>query len=331
MDPKQNAIQIEARTLELALQKAALTLGVSPDRLSHEVIKDNSSGLMSLLTGRRIQISAWRIPGKPVESRSDEGTENRGYRNDRNSDRSHSRGGDRRGSGRGGYRSNNGGSRDQTTAPDQGRSYSRDQGRDQGQDQGRNELNNSADFQQEPATPRVPPRPLAPEELVNLKTEIAEFFKAICERIVGRPIAVHVREEEDRLCLEADDAELGELLQKNNKLSEAFEHLLRKKPRHLQQELPYRIFIDFGGVRKKREDELVQMAQDLSSQVHENQRPIVLNYRSPYERKVIHMALDKDQRVFTKSIGSGPGRKLMILPSSGDRNAVHSAADYAEV
>lgn len=61
----------------------------------------------------------------------------------------------------------------------------------------------------------------------------------------------------------------------------------------------------------------MQMAHDLSAKVHENKRPIVLNYKSSYDRKIIHMALDKDERVYTKSIGSGPNRKLMILPSRG--------------
>ena len=92
------------------------------------------------------------------------------------------------------------------------------------------------------------------------------------------------------------------------------EHILRKKPRHLRQELPFRIFVDVGGIRQKREEDLIQMAVDLSAKVSENKRPIVLNYKSSYDRKIIHMALDKDDRVYTKSIGSGPNRKLMILP-----------------
>ena len=60
------------------------------------------------------------------------------------------------------------------------------------------------------------------------------------------------------------------------------------------------------------------MAHDLSNKVHENRRPIVLNYRNSYDRKIIHMALDKDRRVYTKSIGSGANRKLMILPFNKD-------------
>ena len=56
------------------------------------------------------------------------------------------------------------------------------------------------------------------------------------------------------------------------------------------------------------------MAKNLSEEVCRNQRPVVLNYKSAYDRKIIHMALDEDERVYTKSIGTGSHRKLMILP-----------------
>ena len=40
------------------------------------------------------------------------------------------------------------------------------------------------------------------------------------------------------------------------------------------------------------------------------------------------MALDKDDRVYTKSIGSGPNRKLMILPSKGSPVGEDSPQEY---
>jgi spoIIIJ-associated protein len=43
----------------------------------------------------------------------------------------------------------------------------------------------------------------------------------------------------------------------------------------------------------------------------------VLDYKSAADRKIIHMALENDTRVYTKSIGNGPSRKLMILLSRG--------------
>jgi spoIIIJ-associated protein len=159
--------------------------------------------------------------------------------------------------------------------------------------------------------------PLPPEKVEALTEELRDFCAGICSRIAGEPVAVTATTDDGRLVLNVDSEAVAQQIAKNSKLAEAMEHILRKKPRHLRQELPFRIFVDVSGMRKKREDELVAMAHDLSAKVHENKRPIVLNYKSSYDRKIIHMALDKDERVYTKSIGSGPNRKLMILPSKG--------------
>lgn len=155
---------------------------------------------------------------------------------------------------------------------------------------------------------------LSPQEIDALKNDLRKFCQEICSYIAGRKIAVTAELDDGRLILDCDDDYLAGQMLKNSKLAEALEHILRKKPRHLKRELPFRIFIDVQGVRRRRETDLVELAKDLSEKVHEDKRPIVLNYKSSYDRKIIHMALDKDERVYTKSIGTGPNRKLMILP-----------------
>jgi spoIIIJ-associated protein len=155
---------------------------------------------------------------------------------------------------------------------------------------------------------------LSPQEIDALKNDLRKFCQEICSYIAGRKIDVTAELDDGRLILDCDDDYLAAQMLKNSKLAEALEHILRKKPRHLKRELPFRIFIDVQGVRRRRETDLVELAKDLSEKVHENKRPIVLNYKSSYDRKIIHMALDKDERVYTKSIGTGPNRKLMILP-----------------
>lgn len=155
---------------------------------------------------------------------------------------------------------------------------------------------------------------LSPEEVAELKEDLRGFCQAICSSIVGHKVDVRAELDDGRLVLDCEDEYLAAQMVKNSKLAEALEHILRKKPRHIKRELPFRIFVDVQGVRRKRETDLVELARDLSEKVHENKRPIVLNYKSSYDRKIIHMALDKDERVYTKSIGTGPNRKLMILP-----------------
>ena len=155
---------------------------------------------------------------------------------------------------------------------------------------------------------------LSPAEIDELKEDLRSFCAGICGYISDGDVQVSAELEDQRLVLNIDDEYLSAQIAKNSKLAESLEHILRKKPRHLKRELPFRIFVDVKGVRQKREGDLVELARDLSEKVHENRRPIVLNYKSSYDRKIIHMALDKDDRVYTKSIGTGPNRKLMILP-----------------
>lgn len=155
---------------------------------------------------------------------------------------------------------------------------------------------------------------LSHTEIDELKEDLRVFCAGICKHISGSDVEVAAELDGQRLILNIDDEYMSSQIVKNSKLAESLEHILRKKPRHLKRELPFRIFVDVRGVRRKREDDLVELARDLSEKVSENKRPIVLNYKSSYDRKIIHMALDKDERVYTKSIGTGPNRKLMILP-----------------
>jgi spoIIIJ-associated protein len=157
-------------------------------------------------------------------------------------------------------------------------------------------------------------RSLSTKQVADLEQELCDFCKGLCEQIAGEEVEVIATQVNGRLILDIENDYIASQINKNSKLAEALEHILRKKPRHLRQELPFRIFVDVSGIRQQREAELIQMAHDLSEKVHGNKRPIVLNYKSSYDRKIIHMALDKDDRVYTKSIGSGPNRKLMILP-----------------
>lgn len=155
---------------------------------------------------------------------------------------------------------------------------------------------------------------LSQKEIDELVDDLREFCAGICGHVSGQDVNVSVELQGQRLILDIDDDYLSAQIAKNSKLAESLEHILRKKPRHLKRELPFRIFVDVKGVRRKREDDLVELARDLSEKVHDSLRPIVLNYKSSYDRKIIHMALDKDSRVYTKSIGTGHNRKLMILP-----------------
>ncbi|MGI6066321.1 MAG: RNA-binding cell elongation regulator Jag/EloR [Bacillota bacterium] len=73
-----------------------------------------------------------------------------------------------------------------------------------------------------------------------------------------------------------------------------------------------RIILDVEGYRKRREETLIKLAQRLSEKVKKSGHNIVLEPMSPHERRIIHTALQNDQRVRTFSEGEEPYRKVVI-------------------
>lgn len=153
------------------------------------------------------------------------------------------------------------------------------------------------------------------QEGFDLQQDLKNFLGEIYYCMFGKRVKIDVHSDDERVIFNIDCGFLASQIKICTKIAESFEHLLRKKPRYLKTELPFRIFVDAQDARLHKEKELVSMAHDLSNKVYEKQKPIILNYQSPYDRKIIHLALDKDKRVYTKSIGVGHNRKLMILPT----------------
>ncbi|ATW26402.1 RNA-binding cell elongation regulator Jag/EloR [Candidatus Formimonas warabiya] len=74
----------------------------------------------------------------------------------------------------------------------------------------------------------------------------------------------------------------------------------------------YRIVLDVEGYRKRREQTLINLAHRLSEKVKRTGHNIVLEPMNPHERRIIHTALQNDQRVRTFSEGEEPYRKVII-------------------
>ena len=73
-----------------------------------------------------------------------------------------------------------------------------------------------------------------------------------------------------------------------------------------------RVIVDAENYRSKREKTLEQLAYRLADKVQKSGRSVKLEPMNPYERKVIHAALQKNSRVTTRSEGEEPYRRVII-------------------
>lgn len=291
----QQPIRIEAKSVEQAITLACVKLNVSKEALAYKVLKEPKQGLVSFFMGAKAEIEAWPRAEGP-----------RGHKSDRKGaehGRSHGRNHGRDNSGQ--------------------NSENRDR-RHQAKSGGKERFERTRHEERQPREERAPAEPLSPELQAQLESDIREFCKDLCERITGENVTVTSNMTEGKLKLEVDNAAIANIIQTNTKFVESLEHILRKKPRNLKQELPFRIFIDAQGSRKGREEELARIAREKAEEVVSTGQKCVLDYKSAADRKIIHMALENDSRVYTKSIGNGPSRKLMILLSRGRKSESNS-------
>jgi len=97
---------------------------------------------------------------------------------------------------------------------------------------------------------------------------------------------------------------------------DALQHLVNRMARQAVEDddagLP--VAIDAGGWRERRTKELREMAADLADEARETGRPVTADPLSPYERRLVHLAMEDETGVSTRSVGEGRDRRLRVFP-----------------
>ncbi|MEQ1606419.1 MAG: R3H domain-containing nucleic acid-binding protein [Pyrinomonadaceae bacterium] len=100
-------------------------------------------------------------------------------------------------------------------------------------------------------------------------------------------------------------------LAENGELLDAFEVVLFQAfGRELDRE--HRFVVDAEGFRQTRKAELHAMARFAADQVRKNGRPFTFGVLNSTERRIIHMTLQKEEDLFTESVGDGRERRLQV-------------------
>lgn len=81
----------------------------------------------------------------------------------------------------------------------------------------------------------------------------------------------------------------------------------------LGEDSEYHVLVDVAGYRNKREETLKDLALYTASQVKRYKKPKSLEPMNPYERRIIHLALQNDNEIETKSDGDGVYKKVRVF------------------
>ncbi len=144
--------------------------------------------------------------------------------------------------------------------------------------------------------------------------QICENAKVFLTGVVGDlgfdlTVDSKITEEGCLLDLSGEDAHFA--LAENGEMLDAFEVILFQSfGRELDRE--HRFIVDAEGFRQSRKAELNAMAKFAADQVRKNGRPFTFGVLNSTERRIIHVALQKEEDLFTESVGDGRERRLQV-------------------
>jgi spoIIIJ-associated protein len=129
---------------------------------------------------------------------------------------------------------------------------------------------------------------------------------------IESPIAAEETEEAIILSIQGDGS--GLLIGKRGQNLDAIQYFVNKAT-HRSPNGHKMIIIDTEDYRKRREESLVALAMRLGEKVKKTKKPVTVGHMNAHDRRVIHMAMQNDASLTTKSRGEGEYRKILILPA----------------
>ena len=130
-------------------------------------------------------------------------------------------------------------------------------------------------------------------------------------------VAVEVKYDEAEKFMDIDLSgdDMGVLIGKRGQTLDSIQYLSSLVVNKGEDEY-IRVKVDTENYRERRKETLENLAKNISFKVKRTKRPVSLEPMNPYERRVIHAALQNDKYVVTRSEGVEPYRHIVISPKN---------------
>ena len=329
--------RVSAKTVEEAITKATISLGCTSDRISYNVIVQGSNGLFGIGAKPWI-IEAWEkdeaeiakekaAAEKPaaVEKAAFEKKEAEGKRESSSVDEkmqfsekkeekayeenktfSHNSSQEKRekkfekkegfkGFSRGGY--------DPIPAPISSAPVKREEKSFEGRSPEKRELT-----------------PLSEEEIAAVTKAALEFLSSVFQGMAMEvELQTEFRNSSNELYINLVGPDMGILIGKRGQTLDSLQYLCSLVVNKNHGDEYLRVKLDTEDYRKRREQTLRSLAKNIAYKVKKNRKSVHLEPMNPYERRIIHAALQSDSQVSTKSEGEDPFRHVVIFCKNGGK------------
>jgi len=140
------------------------------------------------------------------------------------------------------------------------------------------------------------------------KTFLKEVFEAMEMEVT---IEVKYNEEEKAMDIDLSGDEMGLLIGKRGQTLDSLQYLVSLVV-NKEAEDYIRVKVDTENYRQRRKDTLENLAKNIAYKVKRTKKAVCLEPMNPYERRIIHSALQNDKFVTTHSEGDEPFRRVVV-------------------
>ena len=268
------SIRVSAKTVDDAITEALIQLGVTSDRLEYEVIEKGSAGFLGIGMKQAV-IEARRKP-EPKEEKIEEPVVEEPVKAEPK--------------------------KVETVQPQKAAAEKK------------------ADEPQKAAFEKAVEKEVKEEvkketKLVEVQPQTIEAVEDFLKNTMkAMDMEVELKTEIDQdgaLCVDMSGEHMGILIGKRGQTLDSLQYLANRVA-NKHQEGYERVKLDTENYRARREETLRHLAKNIAHKVKRNRRPVALEPMNPYERRIIHSALQSDPYVMTHSEGEEPFRKVVI-------------------
>lgn len=146
----------------------------------------------------------------------------------------------------------------------------------------------------------------------SLEGSVREFLGSVFAAMkMEVEVLIKIDEVEHTIDIELKGDDMGILIGKRGQTLDSLQYLTSLAV-NKQSEEYYKVKIDTEDYRKRRKDTLENLAKNIAYKVKRTKRPVSLEPMNPFERRIIHSALQNDRYVTTHSEGDEPYRHVVV-------------------
>ena len=147
------------------------------------------------------------------------------------------------------------------------------------------------------------------------KEEEIDIAKSFVENILKNAkinANVNALQEKNLIKISIEGKDASCLIGRRGETLDSIQFLTGLALNKINKDSSMRVLVDIENYRSKREESLMRYANKVAREVKKTKKTRKLDYMNPYERRIVHSALQNDKYVITYSEGTDPRRRLVI-------------------